>query len=906
MSAASTSTSPTSTQRWPRVIRTLALPAILLAVLIAVVPWVVTASSAGSSLSWFSPLLISVILLAALIAAAPLIVARTGLRDRAINRILASPSVTASSAGASLGWFSPLSIRGLRLTSTNGHVEIRVAGITAERSPWQLWRSVPDLGTIRAVKPHVILEWPLDVPIRGLQTRPEPTVAAVVEDAALTIRRAGQDEPAVDVDGINMTFRVEKAGEGRVLTLDPVVVFDRRKLSPKLSGRLLHLFDPTMSDTPDVNGEFSLLLDKVHIPVGIPRDEAVRQMEVEGKLVLHQVSSRVKSPLRQALVRLVADLNGKPAPEVARFVLNVEIRFRVRDGRLHHDGLRIGLPDIDPALHITSRGSVGLDRTVDLFVELPRLDRARWQGKGPARCRVTGTVDHPSLAVEDGTLTLRQPGRTDPIFAAEGIDLTMQVEDTGTGRVLAVAPVEVFRRTKLSLGVASGLLKLLAPDVAAPERQVAGEISLSLSRLRMPFGVAGDQMFKHLEAEGKVTLHQVASDVKSPMWRALIRVVADMNGTRPADVIRLVADAEVPFRVRDGRLHHEGLRIGFPDIDPALVVRSRGSVGLDETLDLFLELPRLDKVLREEKSPARCHITGTSDNPRIAVADGTLVLRQQGRKDPILAADGIDLNIQIETTPAGRVLAVEPVQIFRKTKLNLGVVSGLLKFLAPDVADTERQVDGAISLSLSRLRLPLGIAGGHEFEHLEAEGRLTLHEVASEVRSPMWQALIRLLSRINGGQQSDVIRLVAESEIHFLARDGRFYHDGHRIGFPEIDPALVISSRGWIGIDETLDLYLEVPRLRKTKRDNLPIRCLVTGTIREPIISVQNAPLLVRWGMTRGVQSVYAWACRSPLLTGSLSRASRWASIGLRRVADLSARLLPSHRSVLESPRAVR
>ena len=106
----------------------------------------------------------------------------------------------------------------------------------------------------------------------------------------------GQDEPVIDVDGINMTFRVEKAEEGRVLTLDPVVIFDRRKLSPKLASKLLQLFDPTMGDAPEVSGEISLSLDKLRIPIGVPRDEAVKRMEVEGKLVLHQVSDGSKKP----------------------------------------------------------------------------------------------------------------------------------------------------------------------------------------------------------------------------------------------------------------------------------------------------------------------------------------------------------------------------------------------------------------------------------------------------------------------------------------------------------------------------------------------------------------------------------------------------------------------------------
>src|SRR6516165_6411041 len=549
---------------------------------------------------------IAAILLAVLIVAAPWIVAHTGLRETAINAIVASPTVTASSDSASFGWFSPLSVHGLHLKSTNNHVDMRVDDLAAEKPPYQLWASAPDLGTVKVEKPHVLLELPLDVNIeRTKRLGLEPTFTANVKDAALTVRRTGQDEPVIDVDAINMTIRVEKAEEGRVLTLDPVVIFDHRKLSPKLAGNLLHLFDPTMSDIPEINEEFSLSLDKLRIPIGVPRDQAVKRMEVEGKLVLHDVSTGVKSPMGQALVKLVADMNGKKTFEVARLAKNTEVRFQVRDGRLYHEGLSVGFPDIDPQLQVASRGSVGLDKTLDLFVELPRLDEALRKEKGPARCRITGTIANPKITVEDGSLVLRQHDRKEPMFATDGINLNMQVENTPSGRVLVVEPVEVFKKKKLSLVVASGLLKLLAPDVVDTEREVAGEVSLSLTKLRMPLVAAKDEAVKQLAAEGKLTLYQVASDVKSPMWQALIKVVADMNGKQPAKVTRLVADAEIPFQVRDGRLYHEGLRVGFPDIEPQLVVSTRGSVGLDETLDLLVDLPRLHKALRKEKSPAK-------------------------------------------------------------------------------------------------------------------------------------------------------------------------------------------------------------------------------------------------------------------------------------------------------------
>src|SRR5262249_28107114 len=160
---------------------------------------------------------------------------------------------------------------------------------------------------------------PLDVKIEKPH-RLEPTFTAIVRDAALTVRLSKKDEPVIDLDGIDLTIRVEKTGEGRLLTLDPVVIFDKRKVSPKLVNKLVHLFEPTLGDSPRVTGEISLALDKLRVPLGIPRDQLARRIEVEGKLRLDQVSTEVNTPLQKALVKLVAEMNDKHPHKVERLV----------------------------------------------------------------------------------------------------------------------------------------------------------------------------------------------------------------------------------------------------------------------------------------------------------------------------------------------------------------------------------------------------------------------------------------------------------------------------------------------------------------------------------------------------------------------------------------------------------
>ena len=67
---------------------------------------------------------------------------------------------------------------------------------------------------------------------------------------------------------------------------------------------------------------------------------------------------------------------------------------------------------------------------------------------------------------------------------------------------------------------------------------MTGETSLSFNKLRVPLGVATDGAVRQFEADGKFTLHQVSSDVKSPMWQALIHLLADLKGMQPVGTIR--------------------------------------------------------------------------------------------------------------------------------------------------------------------------------------------------------------------------------------------------------------------------------------------------------------------------------------------------------------------------------
>jgi len=64
-----------------------------------------------------------------------------------------------------------------------------------------------------------------------------------------------------------------------------------------------------------------------------------------------------------------------------------------------------------------------------------------------------------------------------------------------------------------------------------------------------------------------------------------------------------------------------------------------------------------------------------------------------------------------------------------------------------------------------------------------------------------------------------------------------------RFGFPDISPDLLITSKGFVGLDKSLDLELEVPGILVDKKElNIKkgdtVRFRVTGTFDKPVVTV--------------------------------------------------------------------
>ena len=160
-------------------------------------------------------------------------------------------------------------------------------------------------------------------------------------------------------------------------------------------------------------------------------------------------------------------------------------------------------------------------------------------------------------------------------------------------------------------------MRLIAPALA-DVAEVQGDFSLSIDSMRVPLSGSKEQILHSTELSGELQLHDVTTKVETPLLTAMVKVLADQYGKVPSERIRVAKDADIHFEFRKGRLFQEGLQIGFPDLSPDLLCRVSGSVGLDRSLDLILQVPAmLAGTPQNESDELRFKVTGTVDEPKV-------------------------------------------------------------------------------------------------------------------------------------------------------------------------------------------------------------------------------------------------------------------------------------------------
>lgn len=166
---------------------------------------------------------------------------------------------------------------------------------------------------------------------------------------------------------------------------------------------------------------------------------------------------------------------------------------------------------------------------------------------------------------------------------------------------------QVMEQVRITPAMCAQALAYIAP-VLAGVAEADGRFSMALDGGRLPL-----DDFRRGDLSGTLTVHDVRVSA-GPLVAALAVVLS-----RPTEA-RIKEEAQVPFRLVQGRIYHQNLELNFPE----MTVRTHGSVGLDRTLSILAEMPvppkwvggdAIGKAL--EGQTIRLPIGGTLDRPAI-------------------------------------------------------------------------------------------------------------------------------------------------------------------------------------------------------------------------------------------------------------------------------------------------
>lgn len=166
-------------------------------------------------------------------------------------------------------------------------------------------------------------------------------------------------------------------------------VLDQVKITPEMCNRGLMYIAPAFAGVAEAQGKFSMTLDGCRLPLeNLPAGDA------SGKFIVHTVEIG-PGPLLQELATLLGHTG------TAKLTRESEVEFRMVEGRVYHRGLELAFPN----LIVRTHGSVGLDQTLAIMVEMP-VPESWIRGDGQIRetlrqqtirVPVGGTLSHPKL-----------------------------------------------------------------------------------------------------------------------------------------------------------------------------------------------------------------------------------------------------------------------------------------------------------------------------------------------------------------------------------------------------------------------------------------------------------------------------------------------------------------------------
>ena len=186
------------------------------------------------------------------------------------------------------------------------------------------------------------------------------------------------------------------------LRFDPPARLTDVRLTPEMCRGWIQYAIPLLADATSAEGELSVEAERFDWPIG-----NTSAADMEGKLEIRHARVGPSEPVRQmlAVFDTVAKLQGRggvdPRRQTWLEVPQQTIAWKVRRGRVYHDPLKMKIGELE----LTSRGSVGLDETLDVVLSVRIPDQ--WLDGRPLLASLRGqtlvfpmqgTLDRPRIS----------------------------------------------------------------------------------------------------------------------------------------------------------------------------------------------------------------------------------------------------------------------------------------------------------------------------------------------------------------------------------------------------------------------------------------------------------------------------------------------------------------------------
>ena len=183
-----------------------------------------------------------------------------------------------------------------------------------------------------------------------------------VDAGQLTATARGGDLRFTPIDArfgggqLHLEPKIDLTSPGTVMTLKPGKLIEKTKLTPEVCASAIGYALPAFANAADATGEISFDLGDNRIPLAKPESGSGR-----GVLTVHSAEVSAGPMVEQILNTLGVEkttmkLSGEQQVPVA-----------FQDGRVYHDQFKIMVGKTE----VVSSGSVGIDKTVNLTLEMP-------------------------------------------------------------------------------------------------------------------------------------------------------------------------------------------------------------------------------------------------------------------------------------------------------------------------------------------------------------------------------------------------------------------------------------------------------------------------------------------------------------------------------------------------------